>query len=395
MIRVSKAFVLATVVALASGTFMGSALAVLSRFLIEEFSLSNAQFGLLATASTLGSAIGAYFIGRIADRTGGRRLLRVHFALCLIGVVAAALAPNYLWLLATVGVVGLVSASANPATNRLIAVSVPARSRSAVVGVKATGQPLSIIAAGALLPTAALAWGWRGGLLVGVLFPILGMALMPSVPPDEPEESSDPTASAAGYRTTILWVAAHGFCVGGGAAAVVAFLPLFGQEAIGLTPTAAGALLSLAGLMSVVGRLVWGRIAGRVTHVSRSMVWLSATSIISTVFLILSGGMESVPLLWMAAAASGFTMMSWNSVGMSAVVAEVDVGSAGRASGAAMSAFLAGWMVTPSIFGWTLDLTGSFLVGWAIVLGLHAAALAAPFLWTMQRSKPKSAEPVI
>ena len=384
MKRISKAFMLATVIALASGTYMGSALAALSRFLIDDFALSNAQFGLLATTFTLGGAISAYVMGRVADRVGGHRLLRVHYSFCFAGIAAAAVARSYVWLLISVVVAGLASASANPATNRLIALNVPAPARATVVGVKATGQPLSVIMAGAILPTAAIAWGWRASLALGVLFPLLGMALMTFVPTDDPAASLTTRVDARKSKRAILWIAINGLSVGGGAAAVVSFLPLFGQQAIGLSITQAGALLSTAGLMSLVGRLVWGRMTGRFRHVNVALTWVSIVSVASTLGLILSGYLSNTALVWVSAATAGLTMMSWNAVGMSAIVAEVDIASAGRASGIVMSAFLAGWMITPSIFGWTLDVTGSFTVGWMIVLGLHLAALIPLALWRLQ-----------
>lgn len=381
MRRISKAFVLTTVIALASGTFMGSALAALSRFLIEDFGLSNAQFGLLPTIFTLGGTLSVYFIGRVADRVGGRNLLRVHLALCLAGILAAAVAGSYAWLLVSVAAAGLGSTSANPATNRLIAANVPARVQATVVGIKATGQPLAVIVAGAILPTAAMAWSWRASLALGAMFPLAGMALMSTVPIDEPDTAFSRARDTRNSRRAVRWIAINGFFVGGAAAAVVSFLPLFGQETIGLSATEAGALLSAAGLTSLIGRLLWGRIAGRFKHVNVALSWLSVFSIAATVALVLSGSLDSIFLVWVAAAVAGLTMLSWNALGMTAVVSEVEIAASGRASGTVMSAFLGGWMTTPFVFGWTLDVTGSFTVGWLIVLGFNVAAVAPLLLW--------------
>lgn len=387
MKRISKAFVLAAVVSLASRTFMTNALAALSGFLIAEFSLSNAQFGLLPTMYTLGGALSAYFAGRVADRVGGRRLLQYHFVLCLIGVVAAAIAPAYGWLLLIVALAGISSTSANPSTNRLIALNVPAPKQASVVGIKATGQPIAVIVAGAVLPVAALAWGWRAAMALGALLPLLGLALMGSVPHDNPTKlRSERRTIESSTNRTVVWIALHGFCLGGASAAVASFLPLFGREAVGMSATQAGALLSLAGLMSLIGRLLWGRLIGRFRHVNVALTWLSLISVVATLILILSGRLESALLVWAAAAVAGLTMLSWNAVGMTAVVSEIDIATAGRASGTVMSAFLAGWMSTPALFGWTLDVTGSFLAGWSIVLGLNLAALLPLMAWRRQKT---------
>jgi predicted MFS family arabinose efflux permease len=385
MQRVSNSFLATMVIALSAGTYIGSALASLSRFLIHDLDLSNTQFGLLITMFTLGGAASAPFIGRLADRVGGRRLLRIHFVLCLGGVLAAVAAQSYLWLMVSVAVTGLASASANPATNRLIARNVPEVKRASSVGIKSIGQPLSVMAAGAFLPPAAAAWGWRASLALGAVLPVAGMALLRSISPDDPRQSTEPQSAGPVTRLPLRWLCINGFAIGGIAAAVVSFLPLYSQDALGFSASSAGVLLSLAGLASLIGRLWWGRTAARFSSVVVPLIWLSLASGVSTIVLILSGAAGPM-LIWIAAPIAGLSMMSWNAVGMAAIVAEVELSAAGRASGVVMSAFLAGWMITPSVFGWILDASGSYVAGWALVLGLHAVAISPLLAWQIARS---------
>jgi predicted MFS family arabinose efflux permease len=211
------------------------------------------------------------------------------------------------------------------------------------------------------------------------------MALLRSIGPDDPRQSTELQPAGPVSRLPLRWLCINGFAIGGIAAAVVSFLPLYSQDALGFSASSAGVLLSLAGLASLIGRLWWGRTAARFSSVVVPLIWLSLASGVSTIVLILSGAAGPM-LIWIAAPIAGLSMMSWNAVGMAAIVAEVELSAAGRASGVVMSAFLAGWMITPSVFGWILDASGSYVAGWALVLGLHAVAISPLLAWQIARS---------
>jgi MFS family permease len=353
----------------------------MSRFLIAEFTLTKAQFGALATAFTLGSALTAPLTGRLADRIGGRRLLAWHFLAGSAGAIAAALSTSYVSLLVAVAVFGLVSSSSNPAANRLIAIAAPVGERGRMMGVKATGQPLMVTAAGVLLPSVAVAWGWRAGMIAGLAIFAAGLVLVIRVPPDRPirRHSASPPLRL-GLPASLKWLTMNAFAMGAGTAAVLAFLPLFAQDRIGMSVSRSGLLLALMGITSVIGRLVWGRRSNRATHVSVALNWLSGISIAATVGLALAP-LVGEWLAWLAAGFAGVSMAAWNAVGMTAVVEEVDTAVAGVTSGIVMSGFLAGWMITPPLFGLVVDSTRSYTLAWALVGTVFALALLPTILW--------------
>jgi cyanate permease len=78
--------------------------------------------------------------------------------------------------------------------------------------------------------------------------------------------------------------------------------------------------------------------------------------------------------MWFGVVFTGMGASSSTSVVMLAVMAEVGAERAGRASGLVMLGFLAGLGTAPTLFGWTVDLTGSYTSMWLMSIGVLAAA---------------------
>ena len=378
------------VLGLMAGTFMGSAVSALSRFLISEFDLSRSRFGVLAAVFTLGGALSSPFIGKLADVIGGRRLLVLHFVACGIGFLAAAGAPTFGLLLAAVGALGIVSSSANPAANRVIMAAVAPRRRGAMMGLKATGQPLTVAVAGSALPGLASRWGWRVALGTGVLICAAGLVLSRWLPEDSPATQERNPAASGMSSPAIRWLTLNGAAMGAGASAVIAFLPLFGQERLSMSVTTGGALLAVMGFVSIGGRIAWGRLSDSVADVTTPMIWLALISLGVTAALAASPAVGPW-LAWVAAAGAGLSMSAWNAVGMAAIVREVHPSVTGIASGVVMAGFLGGWMVTPFLFGLIVDATGSYVPAWSMVMAAFLVALIPVIRW---RTSPRPTGPV-
>lgn len=251
-----------------------------------------------------------------------------------------------------------------------------------MMGLKATGQPLTVAVAGGALPAVATAWGWRPAVAGGALICVAGLALVRWLPEDEtsPRSRSGRQVSAPAIR----WLTLNGAAMGAGASAVVAFLPLFGQERLGMSTTTGGALLAVVGVVSIGGRMAWGRLSDLVPDITTPMVWLALTSLGATVALAASPSIGSW-LAWLAAAGAGLSMAAWNAVGMAAIVREVDVSVTGIASGVVMAGFLAGWMTTPFLFGFIVDTTDSYLPAWGMVMAAFLVALVPVARWRAGR----------
>src|SRR5450432_1640450 len=153
---------------------------------------------LLASLATFGAGfltrpLGAFVIGRYADRAGRKPAMLLSFALIGVGVVGLPLTPSY----AAIGIAAPLIAIAfrllqgfalggevGPSTAFLMEAA-PARRRGLYVSLQATSADVAVLVAGlvgvglasALEPAALNSWGWRAALLGGAVIIPFGLLL--------------------------------------------------------------------------------------------------------------------------------------------------------------------------------------------------------------------------
>ena len=157
-------------------------------------------------------------------------------------------------------------------------------------------------------------------------------------------------------------------------------MPLFAEEALGLSPVAGGIAVAVIALVAVVGRIVWSRYAERSGAYRGSLLTMAGLSLIAA-GLFFASGQVTVWLLWPAAIAIALGSSSWNSVGMLAVMIEAGVAATGRASGVVLFGFLTGLGLGPPVFGAIVDSTGSYDVMWLLSAVAAVAAGGAVIAW--------------
>lgn len=358
--------------AMVTSTLLQGALGVLSRWIIDEFGITRSQFGLAFAAYSLVGGLSSLHIGSLADRNV-RGVMMGLFALAGIAAVGAALAPTYLLLLVAVLVGGLALGAGNPVTNRIVAQRISERRRGLVIGIKQAGPPLGIFLAGVILPSIAVATSWRVALATAVLLPIAGIVatflLVPGKSGDEPTPAK---VSDLGDRVrfVVRWLTVIGFAVALTNAAAIAFLPLFAQEDLGLTPTVAGIVAAVVGLAGVVGRVMWGALGGRFDKPSSALLIIATFSALSFGAIGLSSEL-GVIWLWVGSIGSGASVLAWHAVAWLVIVNRVHVAAVGRASGVMHMGSTLGFATGAPLAGLLLDWTDSYTLMW----GLLAAAM--------------------
>jgi MFS family permease len=386
-LAVRGAFAAVLAAAMASSTFVQSHLGVLATFLIEEFDISRSRLGLLTTVAFLVGGLMSPAAGRLVDRLGGRRVMILSFCIVGLATLGMAAAPSYWWLLVSATATGVPLASANPTTNKLIAVHVPPGRRGVMVGIKQSGVQVGAFLIGALLPRMATQMGWRLALASSVFVPLLGIAgtLLWVADDRRPSITGQRASSRAPLQPVVWWMCAYAFLMGSGVASVTAYLPLFAREEVGFSVETAGLVASLVGLIGVISRIAWGWGSERFGRYSRALS-LMAFGAVATVALILGAGSAGW-LLWIAAILFGVSAITWNAVGMLVVVAEVEEHEAGRSSGWVLSGFYAGFVASPLLFGYSVDRTGSYVAGWVAIGLVFLAAAAVALLWGLSRRR--------
>ncbi|NNC39884.1 MAG: MFS transporter [Acidimicrobiia bacterium] len=382
--RVSFTVLLAA--AMAFATFAGPAFAVLARFIIDDLGLSRAELGWVVAAFSVVGAIASPAVGKLTDRVGGRKALAGIFILSGLGMLAISAAPSYAFLIAAGIVTGMGQASGNPATNKLISVHIPIGGRGAVTGLKQSGVQIGVFLAGVLLPAGALAWGWRTTLTIAGSLSVLTLGTVGLViPPDPPAPQDAASSPGIVWSKPILWLTSYGFLMGLAGGAVNTYIPLFGEESIGLSVRVAGSVAGIAGLVAFFSRLAWARHSERTSSYVASLRWIAGLSVVF-VGALLAAQEGGAWLLWIGALGLGASATAWNAVGMLAVMVFAGREQSGGASGVVLLGFLAGLGLGPPLFGWSVDRFGQYGPGLWGALGTFAVAAALARLW--ERTKP-------
>ncbi|MFD9597000.1 MFS transporter [Kitasatospora sp. NPDC059973] len=207
----------------------------------REFGLGPSGILLLSAAYGLSFSSLLLLGGRLADRHGGRRMLRVGLVLLAVASVAGALAPTFAVLLVTRFAQGVGAALAAPAAVAVVRSLFP---RSADYGrAMATWGGLSALGAtgGSLLSGVVTAWvSWRWMFAVPVLVALAGLALSGRLlPAAEPAPGAPPALDLRGAALATAGVSAISYgLVGSGE-------HTWGEPVV-LLPLALGAALLLA-----------------------------------------------------------------------------------------------------------------------------------------------------
>lgn len=131
--------------------------------------MSNAQAGLISSATLATSALGGIVAGVLSDRFGRRRLLVWTILLYSLGSLATATSQTLAELMLWRALVGLGLGGQWAAGATLVAETWPARTRAKAMGFMqggwAAGYMLAAVVSGFILPR----FGWRPLFVVGVL----------------------------------------------------------------------------------------------------------------------------------------------------------------------------------------------------------------------------------
>ncbi len=381
------AFTLLMATVMGVAIFSRAGLGIFSRFLIEDFGISRTQLGTLAAVVALTGAFASPFMGQIADRVGGKVMAIAVFALSAIGVVGMALSPLFIVLIATGMITGIAQGAANPSTNKLIRHFIEPGRRGFVTGFKQSGVQFALFIGGLVVPTLALAYGWRVALALVALVPLVGIVLISIIiPRDAPA-----TAAAGGevkekvpIPTSVRWIASQGVLVGFGAGALLTYLALYAEDEVGMHVTRAGFLVSVYGLAGLISRLVLPVVSERGRHRAHQMLLVAAAAIVGTL-LIWKGAEVSVALVWIGAAIAG-TQVAWTALAMLDVITRVPQLAAGRASGFVTLGFGVGLAMGPPVFGFIVDSAG-YDQAFAVLIAVMIGAVGLMMLWLRSETK--------
>ena len=142
------------------------ALAVAAPVLMDEFSLSNTQYGWLGWGFLWAYALGQLLTGPVIDRLGAKRALSLAVIAWSIAGMLHAFGRGFLSFLMFRSLLGLSEAANFPAALKAIAEWYPRAERSMAVGILTVGPGLGFMIALPLVGLIIETLGWRAAFII-------------------------------------------------------------------------------------------------------------------------------------------------------------------------------------------------------------------------------------
>lgn len=367
----------------------GQGIPTLGYFLQTDMALSRVEIGMFATVMSGGSVLSLIAFGWLADRIGVRRLLLVGLITMGIFVILMGFSPSFLLALLFLVPVGFGSGMINPPISKAIMYWFPPRMRGTAMGIKQTGVPLGGAIAAATLPTVAIAFGWRVGVIgLGVAIAAAGIAVYCAYREYPKPAKAVSTAPGLGFRGALRVLASRDLLLASIAVTplvatqfvVVTYFLLYLKEVLLFPVVQAGLFLSLTQLSGIGGRVFWGVASDFLFGGSRRktmvVIMIMATAVV--------GGVAALPVgapAWLVAALAvglGATVISWHGVQMAQIGELAGKELSGTAIGFSLTISQLGIMVGPPFFGFVVDQSesGSYRLAWFIMAALSALSVA-------------------
>jgi MFS transporter, ACS family, hexuronate transporter len=382
--------------------FVGRGLVPLGVLIGADLSLTKAQIGMLPAGLFLGQALASIPAGFLVDRLGSRKLLLV-LSICLgLGFIFTTFFSHFWSMLIFVVIGGLGYGAMHPVSNRGIIYWFSQKQRGTAMGIKQMGVTLgSALSAVILLPIAA-SYGWRTAVIAAAMLLILTGILSFFQYCDSntaPQGSNDQRLSVF-YKSMwgmirnrpLLLVSLSALGLNGAQMCLNTYLVLFAYEKMGISLFLSGLLLVISEACGSFGRVAWGMISDRIFNGERVViviviVVISALSSSTLAFL-----PEHTPFGFLVPiiAVFGFAVSGFNGIWMNLASELVPPEQAGISSGLSITIGSLGVIAAPPVFGFMVDLNGSYTSGWFFITGLLCIVFAILLMLLKVNKKRKA-----
>ncbi len=373
--RVILVLVMSAQVVCPMAVFSVGALAPLLRGSLQ---ISREQVGYLAATFFASTSLVSIPSGLVADKLGLRLLLILAQLVGGLPLVATLFLESYHELLSVMFLVGLAWGTVTILTTKAILEWFPANRRATAIGLKQAGMPFSGGVAAAMVPALALWIGWRqalsvlGGLaLASAVCDLLLYRDAPKSTAQKIESQRISTRSPVVFRNPDVWMLATvGLLYAGSQVSLATYLALFLHESLEFSVVMAASLLAQAQVAGAAGRVLYGFVSDRWLRGERKrlLLGIGATAMVPLLALLLLPpgtsylGLSPLIILY------GLSGMSWNGVHMTLVAELSGRESAGVGVGISMTLVNAGNIIMPPLFGYAVDVTGSYALSWGLLI---------------------------
>lgn len=367
---------------MSSGVMFNVGVSSMSPILIDEFGISDGQFGLIMTLVYLTAGVTAGGFGGIADRIGAR----TQIGIIAVGG-AAALALTIVWhtypaFLIAAAIAGVSQAFSHPVTNRIIARRVAPVQRSEWIGWKQSGVPIGMLVAGLMFPLIATVGGWSAaawtGTLVCAIIVVVSWVVIGRIRGARPALHTPPAAAAVSAKRplprTIWALTGISFLNALGVQGVNTYVSLFSVRYLAVPLSIAGLAVSAIGVFGILSRVGWGKI-GRSWRPAPLIAVMSVGGMLGIAALAISGATGQSWLLWIGVAMHASFPLAANVVVGAAIISATPHDRIGIATGLTAGAMYFGYATGPALIGVILDASNDFIAAWLTIGVAYALCL--------------------
>jgi len=365
-------------------TTAGYAVPVIAPVAAPAMGLAPEHVGFLVAAIYVSAMVTAPISGVMVARLGPARLFA---AMLLVIAAGTALFTLSTALAAFAGalLIGCATGPLNPLGSHVLSRASPPAWRAFVFSIKQCGTPAGGMLAGAVLPPLALAFGWRGAMLV---IPVAACVLLVLAPVAGRGAQGAPVAGG-GVRGAMVRslrgvmldarlrrVALTGACFAACQMAIGSYLVVYLWRVAGISTELAGLAFSAMHVAGIVSRIVLGAVADRQVGSQRLLAALAL--VMAASLALLTGLTAEWPLAGVFAltAAVGVSGNGWVGLFFSELARLAPAERTAEIAGGGQSVMYAGIVAGPLAFGALLGASGSY----ALCLWLFAALSAGAFV---------------
>ena len=247
--------------------FDRQALNALMPFVQPELQLSDTQIGLLAAGLSFSWAIAAFFVGKLSDSLGKRKLLliiaTVAFSLCSF---LSGIATSFLFLFAARLLMGAAEGGVMPISHAMVASEVDPARRGLAQGVAQNlgSNLLGSFLAPVVLVAFATAFSWREAFYLAAVPGLLSAALIwfmlrePDMPrTDKAAEAGDKLSLTKALGERNMWICVVvGVLMVGHFVITWAFMPNYLVQTKGMDPTTMSWVMGSLGIAAAIYSIV-------------------------------------------------------------------------------------------------------------------------------------------
>lgn len=366
---------------------------VIAPAIIADLRLDPTWLGVYVAMAAFASLVFQLGCGSFIVRYGALRTSQVALAMLAIGLVAASAGALPLFALSAI-VGGGGAAVSTPASSHLLGRYSPPRQAPLVFSIKQTAVPAGLLLAGLLGPLLTGWSGWRATLQIaaGACF-VFALALEPLRREFDADRLPERAFRLSDFGTTLTSVTRNGdlralslacFVFNGLQTVFTSYFVIYLTE-LGYSLAAAGIVFSVAMLVAVPGRILWGWLGS--FHVAPRIVMggLALGMAGSSALTGLYGPAWPALLVGVVAAGLSVTAMSWHGVLLAETARLAPEGSRGAATGGVLSFGQIGALLMPLVYALLLSATGSHGIGF-VACGVPALLVGIVLLRTEGRS---------